>query len=256
MSAAAHQTRGKSLLGGMPGDRPRSGGLVSTLSPFCSNMARRLRTPLIVADLLGGTARESSRAVSGRRGARDGDGKSGCCDGYGRIGLGGSRRSQIYWSCPFLALPEGEGACRVGASPRQDHGKANRRFKTIKSRVERGQDAKLKAVVGDANEETKEGVVDTRRLETGDWIRAITGRWVVVPLLNRRGDLIREHFRNGSSPGAAPTATQWTGTIKKASGVVGSGDTSSGLGFDSRPLGKNKKNTAEKGRRNIRRRTR
>lgn len=49
------------------------------------------------------------------------------------------------------------GACRVGASPRQDYGKANRRFE---ERVERGHDAKLEAVVGDANEETSEGVVD------------------------------------------------------------------------------------------------
>jgi hypothetical protein len=38
---------GKCLLGGIPGERPRSGGLVS----FCSNMARRFLTALIVAVL-------------------------------------------------------------------------------------------------------------------------------------------------------------------------------------------------------------
>jgi len=38
--------RGDSLPGGMPGERPRSGGLVS---PFCSNMARRFLTALMVA---------------------------------------------------------------------------------------------------------------------------------------------------------------------------------------------------------------
>lgn len=100
-SSSSGQTRGKSLLGGMPGDRPRSGGLVSTLSPFCSNMARRLRTPLIVAVVLGGTAREERRAVSGLQGARDGDGKSGCCDGYGRIGLGGRDEAKFVGAAPF-----------------------------------------------------------------------------------------------------------------------------------------------------------
>jgi hypothetical protein len=39
------------VLGGIPGERPRSGGLVS---PFCSNMARRFLTALIVA-VLGAT---------------------------------------------------------------------------------------------------------------------------------------------------------------------------------------------------------
>jgi len=42
------------VLGGIPGERPRSGGLVS---PFCSNMARRFLTALIVAVLGATTAR-------------------------------------------------------------------------------------------------------------------------------------------------------------------------------------------------------
>lgn len=105
-SNSSDQTRGRSLLGGMPGDRPRSGGLVvSTLSPFCSNMARRLRTPLIVAVALGGTAREERRAVSGRQGARDGDGKSGGCDGYVLVGSGSGSGSGVATRPNLLELP-------------------------------------------------------------------------------------------------------------------------------------------------------
>lgn len=89
----------------------------------------------------------------------------------------GSRRGQICWSCPFLASGLLE-ACRVGASPRQDDGKANRRFEETKSRVERGHDAKLKTRVGDANEETSEGVVNTgKRLETEHEQQLGVGSW-------------------------------------------------------------------------------
>lgn len=39
----------RALLQGMPGDLPRSGGLVS---PFCSNIARRFLTPLMAASFV------------------------------------------------------------------------------------------------------------------------------------------------------------------------------------------------------------
>lgn len=96
---------------------------------------------------------------------------------YGRIGfgfgLGGRDEAKFVGAAPFLASDLLE-ACRVGASPRQDHGKANRRFGEIKSRVEGGHDAKLEVVVGDANEETSEGVVDT-----GRWRLDTSNNWAL-----------------------------------------------------------------------------
>lgn len=105
--------RGDSLaiLGGIPGERPRSGGLVS---PFCSNMALRFLTPLMVA-VFG-----SGNHPSDNFGQADfgGDRRSGVV-----LVVGGPRAQEVevmpkFQGDPLLGvrLLQGEGT-RAGASP-------------------------------------------------------------------------------------------------------------------------------------------
>ena len=54
----------RSLLQGMPGDLPRSGGLVS---PFCSNIARRFLTPLMVVSFAVTAGKKKRKGEQGER---------------------------------------------------------------------------------------------------------------------------------------------------------------------------------------------